>query len=484
MTLDELRARGESLNTALGRESYEAGAGLKAETRFAEIFEAHADVASDEAWEAARPNAKLAEWVADARIGRAVAPLDDRLHAWEATAEITLEGGETMPLQRAGIAIANEPRRERRMAIDRARRRALAEPTAIRTEKLGREKDLLDGLLGLPIVEARRQLSGIDLHALAAQAGQFLARTRELYRGALAERLKAELGLKPGDADRTDGAFMFRGASFDEFFPGDQLVSIAVRQAGEMGLDARGGGRIHHDSEDRERKRPRAFCAPVRVPDEVYLVIRPHGGHVDYRAFWHELGHALHFANAARDLPFEDRWLGDNSVTECYAMLFEHQTMAPAWLRRYAGLNGGKLEQFRRAQAFDLLAIVRRYAAKLAYEVELFSAPSLQSGASRYVELLSDATGFRYAPEDALLDLDDAFYAARYLRAWQLESTLRTALIERFDEDWFRNPKSGPFVLELLSRGQRDDAAEVARSVLGTPLSFDALVKNCETQLS
>ncbi len=52
-----------------------------------------------------------------------------------------------------------------------------------------------------------------------------------------------------------------------------------------------------------------------------------------------------------------------------------------------------------------------------------------------------------------LLDLDDAFYSARYLRAWQLEATLRGRLVERFDEDWFRNPRSGPFVLELLERG-------------------------------
>lgn len=484
MTLEELRARGEAMNTALGRESYEAGAGLKAETHFAELFEQYADLASEEALEVARPVPLLREWVTDTRIGRAVAPLDDRLHAWESSAEISLPDGSRMPLQRAAIAIANEPDRERRQAIDRARRAALAEPRAIRVEKLGRERDLLAAMIGAPVVESRAQLSGIDLDALAAASRALLDRTSDLYHGALRERLRDELGITAGDADRTDASFLFRGASYDEFFPGDKLVETAVRQVGEMGLDSRGGGRIRHDAEDRERKRSRAFCAPVRVPDEVYLVIRPHGGYLDYRAFWHELGHALHFANAARELPFEHRWLGDNSVTECYAMLFEHQTMANRWLQRYAAMRGERLASFLRRQAFDLLAIVRRYAAKLEYEVQLHRAPSLEAGASRYVEMLTEATGFRYAPEDALLDLDDGFYAARYLRAWQLESSLRAELIERFDEDWFRNPKSGPFVLELLSRGQRDDAVQVARSVLGTELTFDALVKQAETVLS
>lgn len=484
MTPETLRARGEALNEALGRESYEAGAGLKAETRFEAIFAEYADLASEAAWEAAGGSLPLAEWVADARIGRAVAALEDRQHAWEASAEITLDGGERMPYQRAGIAIANESRRERRLAIDRARRAVLAEPTALRIERLGREKDLLAGLLGLGVVEARARLAGIDLDALAAQCAAFLDATRDLYRDTLRERLKTELDLAPGDADRTDGAYLFRGAAFDEFFPGGALTATAIAQTGEMGLDALAGGRIIHDTADRERKRPRAFCAPVRVPDEVYLVIRPHGGYVDYRAFWHELGHALHFANAARDLAFEHRWLGDNSVTESYAMLFEYTLTAPAWLKRYPKLSGGKLEAFQRAQAFAHLAIVRRYAAKLQYEIALHRAPSFEAGAQGYAERLTEATGFRYADEDALLDLDDGFYAARYLRAWQLEAALRAHCVERFDEDWFRNPRTGPFLLDLFALGQRDDARLLARSRLGTELTFAPLAAACEAALA
>ena len=96
---------------------------------------------------------------------------------------------------------------------------------------------------------------------------------------------------------------------------------------------------------------------------------------------------------------------------------------------------------------------------------------------------LTEATGFRYAPEDALLDLDDGFYAARYLRAWQLEALLASHLTERFDEDWFRNPRCGPALLELFARGQRDDAAELARAALGRALDFAPLVARVETAL-
>ncbi len=482
MNAAELRARGEQLCEELGRESYRIGAGLVAESHFAEIFGRYSDLAGEEALEAARGHRALLEWVVDNRIGRAVAALDDRLHAWESRAAVRVDG-EAIPYQRAALAIANEPRRERRLAIDAARRALLAEPAALRRERLALERGLVASLGMGDLVAARSELSGIDLAALDAACGRFLAATADLHREALREALRAEPGIPPAAADRSDASYLFRGASFDDCFPAAALLPTAGRQLKEMGLDAAAGGRIRYDTEDRELKRARAFCAPVRIPGEVYLVIRPHGGQTDYRALWHELGHAQHFANAGADLPFEDRWLGDNSVTEGFAMLFEHMVLAAPWLARYASLTGERAAGYARFQAFAHLAMLRRYAAKLRYEVELHRAPSLEAGAAAYAPLLTEATGFRYAPEDALLDLDDGFYAARYLRAWQLEALLASFLTERFDEDWFRNPRSGPALLELFTPGQRDDAATLAATMLHRPLDFAPLIARAEAAL-
>jgi hypothetical protein len=480
---EELRERGERLCEELGREAYRAGAGLVGTTRFAEIYRRHSELVGDQALEAARGTAALFEFAVDLKVGREVAALDDRLHAWESAARAVVNGG-SIPYQRLWIEIANQPDPARRRELDRARRSLHREPAAIRRERLEREAEVLARCVGGDVVEARRRLSGIDLAALGEEARAFLADTADMYREALGERLRGELELEPGEAERCDSAYLFRGSGFDDVFGGADLVGTAGRQVGEMGLDAEAGGRIHYDTEDRESKRSRAFCAAVRVPEEVYLVIRPHGGFADYRAFWHELGHALHYANVDPDLAFEARWCGDNSVTECYAMLFEHMLQSRPWLNRYVELRGERLRAFRRDQAFALLAIVRRYCGKLLYELSLRRAPTLDSGAGAYAELLSEATGFRYPDEDALLDLDDAFYAARYLRAWQLEALLRSRLIERFDEDWFRNPRAGPALLELFRQGQRDDAALLAQRQLGARLSFAPLARACEAALA
>jgi hypothetical protein len=483
LTLETLRARGEAFNEALSREAYRAGAGLAETTDFAGLFAQYADLSSEEALAAAADHRELLEWVVDNRIGRATAALEDRQHAFEQQAAVTLPGGETIPFQRVSVLIANEEDRARRLALDDGRRRILAEPAALKKEKLERERELLAPYGDGDTVRARARLSGIDLDALAADCDAFLARTGDLYRELLAERLKRVMGLTPGEAVRSDAAWLFRDAAYDDVFPGAELVPTAQRQTAEMGLDLLAGGRIRLDTEDRERKRSRAFCAPVKVPHEVYLVIRPFGGYMDYRAFWHEMGHALHFGNVAADLPFEYRWLGDNSVTEGFAILCEHMLAQPAWLKRYARMNGARLANFTRDQSFNLLAIVRRYAAKLRYEITVHRLRTLDEAAEAYVDLLSAATGFRYFAEDALLDFDDGFYAARYLRAWQLEALLREHLRERFDEDWFRNPRTGPVLLELFARGQRDPADALAQTALGRPLGFTELAAACEAAL-
>jgi hypothetical protein len=122
--------------------------------------------------------------------------------------------------------------------------------------------------------------------------------------------------------------------------------------------------------------------------------------------------------------------------------------------------------------AVSELYLLRRYAAKLAYEIALHRSDYGEGIADEYAERLTAATGFQYPRALYLRDVDPGFYAARYLRAWQLEAALARALIERFDIDWFRNPRAGVFVRELMRRGQADPADTVAAEIGVKALSF------------
>jgi hypothetical protein len=233
----------------------------------------------------------------------------------------------------------------------------------------------------------------------------------------------------------------------------------------------------------------------------VYLVLRPHGGQSDYSTFLHELGHALHFAYASSDYPFEFRWLGDNSVTESYAMLFDHRMQDKGWLTRYTQLGATRIPDFLRTAGFEELHFLRRYSAKFLYERTLYSGEvSWEELPDLYVSLLTNATGFEYDAADAFVDVDPRFYSSRYLRAWQLQSVLNEELTARFDSDWYRNPSAGPWMVgELFSSGQRSTAEEIAarvstvsertaRNVEGgsqqSALSFSPLIRKVEALLA
>ncbi len=477
MTLEALLALGEVMHEELGREYYETGAGLKSTPEFQAIYERHAAAAGDSALETARASgsAALFEWVVDIRIGRAVAPLEERQLVWEQATMLQVDN-RSIRFLRAPIELANSADRTFRTALDGERSRVGAEGlNGLRQERFQLEHQMVESLGLGGYVAALSALTGIDLVGLGEDARTFLDSTADMYAQTLADLAKRRLGVSTDELVRADAAWLFRADGFDAVFSSDRLLATAAGQMAEMGLDHTVSGRVRFDTGEREGKQPRAFCVPVRVPDEVYLVLRPRGGHSDYRTFWHELGHAMHFANVDPELDFTARWLGDNSVTEGFAMLWDHLTLDRGWIQRYTDLSHDAARELVFELAVAELFLARRYAAKLLYELELHES-DFQSVASLYAELLSDATLFRYTEDDFLLDVDPGFYAARYLRAWQLEALMSRTLVERYDIDWYRNARAGEAVRDLMSRGQADPAERIAESVLGTPLSFERVV--------
>jgi hypothetical protein len=472
------------MHEELGREYYLTGAGLKGDPEFQTIYRKYADLVSDAALAAARTSGSraLLEWAVDTRVGRLVAPYEERQLVWEQEAVVVVNGY-SLPYLRVPIELANCADRAQRNAMDLARARAGAEGLAeLRRERFLAEHEAVRSLNMGEYVEAVGGLAGIDLDALGREARAFLDRTLAMFEETLAQLAKRRLGVRVMDLTRADSVRLFRADQFDAAFPAEALLETAVSQMREMGLDATQGSRVQFDTEEREGKQPRAFCVPVRVPEEVYLVLRPRGGHSDYRTFWHELGHAMHFASVVPDLPFAARWLGDNSVTEGYAMLWDHLTIDPDWLTSYCGMNRGDASSLTFELAVGELFMVRRYAAKLLYELELHRSDFTGLG-DRYAEVLSDATRCRYLEDDSLLDVDPAFYSARYLRAWQFEAVLASSFVERFDEDWYRNPGAGAVVRELMGRGQADPADRLVHEATGRHLSFDPIVTRLEARL-
>ncbi len=502
MSIERLRSEGELFHNELSREYYEAMSGLRAEARIQAVYDAHPALFSDDALDVAREafvgSAKesverrsasiLLDWQLESQASRLLAPLDERLITWESSALVRLEDGREIPYERIAIDQANSADSAERRMMERARTALVsAELAPLKRERLQRERDVITSVGVADGYNATWELlSGISLSDLRAECEAFLRSSQSMWDDVAPEVTQRILGLKLKETTRGDIGALLRGHEFDEFFPAREMESSVRRQVSEMGIDPTAKGRVIYDTGERPGKRARAFCAPVLVPDQVYLVLRPHGGQTDWNTLLHELGHALHFAHMRADLPMEFRFMGDNSVTEGFAMLFDHLMQDGGWLQRYTGLDKRNVAQFLRRAAFEELYFLRRYCAKLIYETQLYDERvSWDALSDLYVTLLTDALNFAYSSADAFVDVDPHFYSARYLRAWQYQSLVTETLVEKFDADWWRNPRAGPWLTgELFAEGQRELAQEQASRIAGAKLSFAPLQRKIERLLA
>ena len=497
LTLERLRQDGQAFTEEISRESYLAHSGHKRAAEFKPIYDRYAHVLGKEALDLTmdlfknsavgtdehRSASLLLEWQLESQASRSLAELDEREIAWESSAYIETPDGARIQYQAAAIEIANEKDRSRRLLLDAARADVVErEHSPLRLERLQREKDYIESLGIAPSYNtAFEEITGVSLGDLARDCSEFLEETQPLWDEALPHYLRKSLGITPAEATRSAALALLRASEYDVAFPGSTLQASVSRQLRDMNVDPNAGGRIVYDVGERPGKRARAFCAPTRVPEEVYLVLRPHGGQSDYTTLLHEAGHALHFANVRPDLPFEYRWLGDNSITEAYAMLFDHRMQDKGWLLRYTEIGTSRVNEFLRLAGFEELHYLRRYCAKLIYEVEAYGdGADWDDLPDLYVETLTAATNFKYRTADAFIDFDPRYYSTRYLRAWQLQALLNESLVERFDIDWYRNPSAGPWMIrELWGEGQRETAEELAArvSIREEKLSFAPLVR-------
>jgi hypothetical protein len=492
--LDTYRARAEAFMAELDTEYYQHFSGRKpvcdtvaVYERFPELFTRAAVDDIEAAYAAATGDAKrqiayLSVFAIDGFIGEQTKHLGDELANTESQTTIEVDG-EKIGLRQAGVVQANEADRERRARIQEARLGASEQHLNPLLDKVWRRCHDLAVELGYPnYKELFAHVKGLDYDYLRAELERFLHDTNSLYERSMDRLGRERLGIPLADLRFSDLPHLWRAPEFDGVFAAQRLLPTLQATLGGMGIQLDAQPNVHLDTEVRELKSPRAFCSPVRVPDEIYLVVLPQGGQDDYQALLHEAGHTEHFAHVAPDLPFEYRMLGDNAVTESFAFMFDHLVLNRRWLDVY--LDYTDVDDFLRFGNVSELYFMRRYAAKLSYEVQLHSQTGpLDDMAAVYGRHLSEALMVDVPPQSYLLDVDDAFYVASYLRAWMLEGAWRMMLQDRYGMEWFRDEAAGAWIRELWGHGQHFTAEQLLLKNGGGRLDTDPLRHHLERAL-
>jgi hypothetical protein len=465
--------------------------GEKETSEQAAIVERHADLFSREQHDALREAEaaasgeererlfRLGDAAAGGLIVRELADESDRLENAVLAARVEFRG-ESLPLRAAQAQLA--------VLDDYAAREELGDLTADvsarfncdRHELLRRGEELDAELSGDPDpVRRSAERKAIDLHALSAALGEAAGRqlpSWEPLRERWADRILGE-AREPEPASY-HVSYLRRMSPLAALYAKERSVPVCLETLAALGFDLAANGSIRLDLDDRPQKSPRACVIASDPPSVVHLITRAQGGLHDYQAFLHEAGHALHYAGCDPDLPYTFRRLSrDHALTEIYSFLLESITREPGWHTAHFGLS--EVEDAERAEAARFLEVLlfRRYAAKLEYELELWSDfEHATDYAEAYAEKLRAAVGFRYRPDGYLADMDADFYSADYLRAWIRTAQLRTHLRERIGEDWWRRPETGEFLRDLFAEGTRPTSEEIADRIGYDPLDTEPLL--------
>jgi hypothetical protein len=486
--LDAIRDDADRFDAELMEEYYLHYAGHKETLELESIYERHADLTRLETAQRVgasvdgdRRTRELWRFASEGYLSKLTTEHAEKIAQLEAELEATIDG-ETIPFRMLRPAVANEPDRDRRRRIEEERYRLQDEhlnPVHLDATRI--VHGAVRELGALTYTELYRQF-GFGLDDLAGQCQNLLDETERLYEESIDRLLRSRVGVPLAEALPSDLPRLFRAPEWDPQFPADRMVPALEATLADLGIELRSQANIHLDLEQRPNKSPRAFCAPIEVPERVMLVIQPIGGPDDWSALFHEAGHAEHFGNTSPDLRFEEKKFGDHAITEGWAMLLQHLIDDPEWLNRR--LDFPKPREFAAEGATVLLFFVRRYAAKLLYELEFHAADDPVPLRPRYAELLSEALKVEVSDTSYLIDIDPGFYVTAYLRSWAFEAQLRDYLREEFGRTWFARREAGSLLRELWSLGQQPTADELLRDVSGADLAMDAVAVRIREHIS
>ncbi len=447
--------------------------GEKETSEYAAIVERYADLFTREQYEALAGGdervTRLREACKDGVVSLELATAYDELQNALLAARIEFRG-EEMPLRNAQAQVALEDDYAAREELGLISGDKSADFNDERLDLMRRGEAFEADLTGEPSpVKRSEELKAIDLHELSDVLERTSAAQAESF-GPLRDKwLDRILGAEREDEPSSYHiAYVRRMSPLADTYSKERAVEVCLETLTKLGFDLAAESRIKLDLDDRPQKNPRACVIAADPPSVVHLITRAQGGIHDYQAFLHEAGHALHYAGCDPDLAYTFRRLSrDHALTEIYSFLVESITREPGWHADYFGLDEETARTNAEATRFLEAILFRRYAAKLAYELELWGDfANATSYAGVYEDKLLAATGVRYRADNYLADLDEGFYSADYLRAWIRTAQVRAYLRGEIGEDWWARPETGDFLRTLFLQGTKPSSEDVAsRSV-------------------
>lgn len=477
--LPDLREDAAGLAAGLARERYRRAAGLPRVAGFGELLKSHPLAASADGLAQAR-EARANALAEDPKRPARIARLSSLVEFLMKIRALALEPGAAQelfdcwsralvrPPGDAGLHGALPPVtafRELRFIRDRDKRADMEVALATALQRFdGARSSVWEA------AQSAQQEAGMAPGQVDASNAALLDRTDPLAQDLGGWLLERHTGIKRG-AERHDILHLLWSPRCASAFPRGEMLRTVRRWAEMLRLDLGADGSIELDEDDRPLKHPGACAEPLDPPSEIGLTFLPEEGPRALGRLLGAIGIAQLRAGPPSDAPPEDLWLGDPALVHACSALLEGLVREPEFVRRCAKADLSRDDERALAIAgvFDArIAAARAIASQQAHELGLGA-----QAAARHRELYARATGADLPSGLALDGLDpfgDAELAGRALAA-----QIRLFLRDRYDEDWWRNPRATASLSGLWNRGGRPNPAELWAEMGAAP-TIDALV--------
>ena len=432
--IEEVRGELDALVRGLSEERFRHVAGLAPSPGLAVVFDAHGLAAHRDTVAMLREagEGELAARVAGLVAERAAAVPEEAWRAADATATGHGPDG-PVGLSDAALSLLHERDRDRRRALGSAvSEGALASAPGREAAAEAR-------------AAARSSLGLTPAWEEVVQADDLLAASEGAYQEVLAWFARQEgLELPPkGGLDRTELVHLLAFRDHDGLFRPGPLSQVVLDGFDGLGVDVR---RVRLDGSARATKWPGAHAFEGRVS------LRRQGGLAD----WIDLPDAAGRAAAAATSRPSTR---DPALPATVGALGSWLLLEPRFLESATGLDRKRSRDVVRRLALRLLFQLRSRAAALRVAVEVERGTGGRAWHEAHREALSRAALAGWPVGLAPRDADAAPHRASLAgAAWA--AAIRHDLRERFDEDYWRNPRTAEALAGRIAAGSPGPQAE------------------------
>lgn len=375
---------------------------------------------------------------------------------------------EPIPFLAGFAAMAAEPRRDRRAAIETAVVEQLEDMQSLfeaHYHALRRAAEALDYTSFAALWDT---IVPVELAAQRDEAVRLLEQTQEVYTDLLTWAVKQRLDVPLGRLRRHDILALFTFPEYQQYYQPGAVITALQHCLHDMGIDPRADGRLAL------RQCPPVFGLPtamaVEIPDEIVLTYSQVSGLKAAEAYASAYGRALLWAYTAPGLPQVTRLVGDEALPSSSAQLFAEMITLPTWLRHYLRITvDANYWPWRR---LDRLYRLRRQLGRLLYAQHIATADSLAGAPEAYRDIMMDACLVDHHPAYYLADWDWAYTSLALVRGWKLAYALLETLRQEYATDWFRNPETGPWFNALWQSALGENPEELPQHLGG--VSWDA----------